>query len=382
MKKFLAIAAGATILAGMLAFPACDMGNNEEPGEIPGDYQEIAAPELEDKLSTIDPEKLAGNTSEEGWSFGVKLDCNIKAQTDLTMKAVLPTEPSDSADPQDNNGTSTPSEPEQGDGQAESADDGGLKGNIDLSASYKLQLSSEAISGAGTVTAKGKIERAPEMLNLPSDIDYRLLAYNDARFIYLDLPDNLSDLGVPEEFPDKIKLPLSNFVGDVVGVALNTREGGNQLSILLTKYKIKAYIDETAGLKVKLSADKDTLNAILSDTDIKDNDFVELISQTMTFNTCALDIYFAVDKDGVFEQAGVTVDLDIAVNVPAQLNDDVEVKGTIKLNGSIALKKYSDSVSLPDNLDSYVNIFGPQLPPEEGNPSENNPSEEQTTFAA
>lgn len=336
MKKFLAIAAALVCCAPMLA--ACG-GEQRPEGEIAGQYVEMTAAELKEKLDKLEPEKLFGNASSENQAFGVQADANIEASADTQtvesgkfvtlLKADLRAE-------SDTQITLTPSERETAlggwDVKGKSIDK--IKG--ELGPSYLLGID-------GT-----------------EDIDYEISAYADGGNLYFQIPDMsalsaeiLSEGKYSASF-DYIMDLVTDFLPESFFSALS---GDMDLAEKAKEYKLKSYADETDGLKIKLSANDESFYAILQSLTGSSE---ESVKESATFGTFSLDFYFEADKDGAFVKAGLVADIDGELKFGADglFEDSPVINGPVKLKADIAVKRSENEIVLPTEaeLESYKKL--------------------------
>lgn len=336
MKKTLAVAACALILA-ITALSAC---NNDLPeGQIKGEYIEITGSELSEKLNGLDTDKLFGDTSAEDWSFGVDFSAEIEIEADIKTAV-----------------------------EGESVQL--VSGDIEVESTLKAMLSATkeqtalngySIKARNNNKISGKLDKS-ELLEMDRDLsfDYSINAYADDGYLYFQIPD-LSELPLPFEVAEgKFKTPIEYIVSAMTDMlpfaAVRAADGENTAEEVLEKYALKAYADESDGLKIKVSADENSLYAILEDIGIPS----ETVKGIASFNTFVINLYFAAGPDGKFDRAGMTADIDGTMNVEADEFEEgnIELKGPIKLKADITLKSFSGEIVLPDSeeLEKYIDI--------------------------
>lgn len=339
MKKFIATIAG-VLLCGAFALSACE-GRNEPQGEIKGNYVEVTSTELTEKLEKITPDKLLGDTSSEDWKFGFEFTSDSRLEADIKTTKGEETEPF-------------------------------IKLNIDEESTLKAMFeATEDETAFGGLSVKmqnnnkleGKIEKS-DILEIEEDInfDYSINLHADDEYLYFQIPD-MSDLPLPFEISEgKFKVPVKYLFSAVENLLPNTMsraaEGDTSgVADFLTEYSLKAYVDESDGLKVKISADKQALYTML---DKIAGIPAETAEGFATFNTFAVDLYFETAADGKFERAGLTADIDGTLNIKAgDLGDGVPALcGPVKIKADVTVKRFSGEIIMPtaEQLEEYIDI--------------------------
>lgn len=347
MKKFIAAVTG-TLLLGTFAISACTggtpnkgEGGDEPNGEIKGSYVEITGGELTEKLNGLTSEELFGDTSSKDWKFGFEFTADVEIDADVNAA------------------------------QGERAEQF-LKLNFNEESKLKAMFAAtEKQTALGGLTMKvqnnnrlnGKLGKT-ELLGIEEDIEfnYSINVHADDENIYFQIPD-MSDLPLPFEIAEgKFKAPVEyvlSFVSDLLPVAMTHAAEGDAQAVddLLGDYKLKAYADESDGLKIKISADKQSLYAALEEiVGIS----AERAQGFATFNDFAIDLYFETDRNGKFERAGFVADIDCDLTAKAgDLGEDVPaLSGPIKVQADIVIRKFSDEIILPteEELKEYIDI--------------------------
>ena len=328
MKKIAILAASITLAMGLFVMPACNGGGL--PGEVPGNYTEVTSTaqlrQLKEQLSALDSSTLFGRDAE---SFGFEFKLSEDAECDLAFIF--------GENPQT------------------------LKADELVTADYKLILgkSDKDIKGEGNAHIKADMLEVPEQFNdfiTFDNFDYSAKVYNDGRNIYLDLPEDMTAAGLPENFGGKIKLPLDTILSPVMGIYSGLADElefePEDLVDLVRDYGAKIFVDNEDGLKIKATADESVLRKVL-----KDGYGVELPEEGLKFNECSLEIYFAIDKDKVFSQFGAILKLDADCDLGANTLIDglPAIKGNAKAELGVSLKKYDGKVELPtaDKLNEF-----------------------------
>lgn len=366
MKKILAISASAVMAFSLLAFTACDKNTDKGLEDLTYTDVDLSSEQkkeefLEEVSTNIDFSKIFGDTTAEGYTFGLAADLNLGAKVSVTAK-----------------------------GFGENGADLTVSADVEVGESLKIKTSAESTLLSSTSTVKystsipndvydllGEIGAPVETLKtvLPSG-NYTLSEYMDGEYVYIDCPKNIIELLPEGTLPEsgKIKLPLGGYEDDyeqdfvVSGYAVVDDDYdyeedyevdvvGNMLA-LLESCNVKISVSKENGYALKLTADKDAvINVIVATTPLTK----EALGEIATFNTCALSLYFGVDENGVFKGATVKADVDVKITLAEGTFDDMveglpAFEGTVKLNLDLDVKKYDGEVSLPSDLNSYVEL--------------------------
>lgn len=345
MKKFIAAVTG-TLLLGTFTIAACTGGNpgsgdGEPEGEIKGSYVEITANELSEKLNGMTPEKLFGDTSSKDWKFGFEFTADVGVNADVKTAQGEQTEQFIKLD---------------------------LKEESTLKAMFAASEEQTALDGLtmkmqNNNKLSGKLGKS-EILGIDEEIefDYSINLHADDEYLYFQIPD-MSDLPLPVDIAvGKFKVPLEYVLPGVVNLLPNTMmqaaDGDSEATNdLLEDYNIKAYADESDGLKIKISATEQSLYAVLEEfTGIS----AEKAQNFATFNNFAIDLYFETAQDGKFERAGIVADIDCTLIAKAgDLGEDAPaLSGPVKIKADLTIKKLIDEIIMPteEELKEYEDI--------------------------
>lgn len=319
MKKLKAVAAvlcAGAVTAGIFAFSGCKTTTS---GVINGNYKEATATEFTAAVETIDTENLftpAEDANKFGYEFyttlGGKASYNggklgdafeISAKADAEMKFIL--SKTDNKD-------------------------------VDLTGAGKLNY---------------------ELLSNISKLGNNKLSagfYADNSNLYFDAK-MITNIASSEQTSSlKYKIPyetieemLKGFIGGINPAA----EGSASINLnfaqiikIAAQFGFKTYIDYDNGLKLKLTADKQTVMALLASVD---SEFASKIAFGDGFK---LEIYFAIDRAGKF--AGFAVNYNITATVTVGNSDFVMISTT----NATTLKVYTGAIKLPANFDNYDEI--------------------------
>lgn len=377
MKKFLAITASAVLAFSTLAFAAC--GEKKEESVANLTYTEVDLSSAEKKSAFVNEvannvnfDTMFGDTTAENYFFGLAADMkyNIDLSAGVKDFPVSETETKDLS----------------------------ASAKFDFDGSAKVKVSADGSLLGESKTAVKLNATLPEelfaMSEMPEDVeamvkalidnfDYSLTEYIDNNYLYAQLPQAFMDM-LPEEaestFPEsgKIKIPLQfdgidnppiitgdedlalfPFAAPVPDFSLDIQTSLiiGQVIELLDHYNVKIAVSTENGYALRLTADKDSVMSILGDV-TNDPQTVAMINQLATFNTCALTAYLAVDKDGMFKEVSLRVDLDATVKIAANLIEvgSPEINGALKVNVDLSFKSFNGNITLPSDLDSYVDI--------------------------
>ena len=269
MKKFSAVAAAA-LLCGALALAAC--GGGKPNGEIAGNYREITAAELNEKLNTFNQNGPESGSDKE--TFGLMIEERIEIQADTRT------------------------------GENEKAPklfacDLVLSGETQYVAASGGTDGGENKTGAKARsghTLSGRIEKSEAAGINDIAADYKFTAFLKDGNLYLSVPD--AD-GLPLKLPEKGKymLPadvLSKCVLPILAAAAKTSLDAEEI---LNAYGLKAYADESSGLKLKISADSNAFYAAIADIC---GCTLSRAEKLASFDEFEADLYLEADGGGAF----------------------------------------------------------------------------------
>lgn len=367
MKKFLAFALSIVLLFSVFAFVACK--SDEPQGEIKGRYKEVnLANEQERKefvqtlVAQIDEDKLIGNIEADNWSFGLEEKYSTNLEFDL--KAVVGADSGKS-------------------------DTYAVNGKLNVRQLAKISLKTNntntfPVDFAASISAsvKGNVnlpdviyqnmEDAELVRSLISDFDYSLDAYVDNQNAFVSLPEKLVNLLPEGTLPsNKLKLPISSIFGGSAPspFALSTEdeilgELDFELEELIAdfvdmcvEYKISVAVSKTNGYAVRLTADKQTVLAILRAEEELPENIISVIDYNLGNNFKA-EVYFAINKDGSFKQISANLSLDTTIALSGDAFDipDTDISGTVKLNYAFDLLRFDGKIDQPKDADSYYDL--------------------------
>ena len=330
MKKLMAVLMSTTLFCSLALFTACS-DERENIGKMDGDFsteatdEELAAALMSVQRAVDNNTILGGDMEAADWSFG--FDAGLDLDFDMTVSGAASTETV----------------------------------NIDLGAGYQLVIDNEGVAGAGNLSLSGNATNQ-------TNIDYDIGLYNDVEYMYFDMSS--------VETGAKFKMTWENLMnaadsvgsggvivpdpGTTLSAAADTgtdSEGGQgsdsavsadiaEIIAGLKEAGCKVYIDDSDGLKIKLSVSENTVGMILAAVGAE----AEGISEMLAFDTFKLDLYFAMTAEGVFSQISADFDIDMNLNLGNLGSYDFD------LSGGVYMKAYSGEVELPEDLASYTQV--------------------------
>lgn len=328
MKKLMAVLMSTTLFCSLALFTACG-DERENIGKMDGDFsteatdEEFAAALTSVQRAVENNTILGGDMEAADWSFG--FDAGLDLDFDMTVSGAASTETV----------------------------------NIDLDAGYQLVIDNAGVAGAGNLSLSGDATNQ-------TNIDYDVGLYNDVEYMYFDMSLNQSQMKFKMTWETLAKIADSAGSGSVavpgteavLSAAADTgadNEGGQgsdsavsadiaEIIAGLKEAGCKVYIDDSDGLKVKLSVSEDTVDMILAGLGTE----LEGISEMISFSAFKLDLYFAMTADGVFSQVSADINIDMSMNLGNLGSYD------IALSGGVYVKAYDGEVKLPDDLGSYI----------------------------
>lgn len=310
MKKILAISASAILAAATFAFSACGDGDK---GTIKGDYKEATAEEVQTALDGVEEEKIFGSLN--GIQLGAKLDFSSSSDETASSASI----------------------------------------NLD----YKLAFGDEVL-GSGSFGFKANEDGEQEELTAT--------AYIDGKYAYATLGGNFSDENNEnQEIKAKINYgTLLEGIADYLPSADGTDASGNisaeetlniaEILALVKEYDLGLAMDDTDGVKLKISVTQETVWTILEEK-ISAATVAEY-KNAVTFNTFVFDVYFAIDSANAFGGLGVKIDIDAKINTPSSAVQSAS-ETAIKISGYAEVKAFTGAVNIPDGIaqdGSYVDM--------------------------
>lgn len=299
MKKILASAALAALAA--LAFSAC--ANPRREGEIIGDYKEITAVELGEKLNTFGQNGLFGDSNEEDWKFGADIENNIGFEA-----------------------------------EARTAEGGSPVFFCGAELTGQTQFVMTKQQENKQLKAKSSQRLAGNFGN-GKNTNCSAVIYCGGKNVYFALSGLDGFMGAKDGKYFAECDPVKK-----VGAALSSLQKNTaELPEIMQKYKLKAFWDGSAGIKLKLSADQSSAYAALARaTGLAE----EKVRADVKFDTCTAELYLETDADGGFIGAGLIMDMDCKFDLGGEVFGS-PVSGYFKLKADISAEKFAGEIILP-----------------------------------
>ncbi len=313
-KKFAAFAASA-VAVSMLAFAGCGATADNGAGTIPGNYKEKSPEELATIVNDIDTDKIFGDST--ALNLGVKTD--LSASMDLA-------------------GMSSTS--------------------FSLGLDYKMSVSETGIGGQGSVNMKNSQTSGGQSTNS----EFEGTVYHGGDFVYAASGEDKIKINMSELIAafapggnDEIITPTSFYEAqDAVSVA--------EVLALMQQFGVKITVDDSKGVKFKMSVTEDTIWKIAGTEGGDIADQIAQLKESITFNKFKFDLYFALDENGAFSAASFVTDIDVSMPMPAGGSPMAEAAApalSIKVKGYAEIYMHNDAVTVPDTVTgdaSYVDM--------------------------
>ena len=363
MKKVLAFILSLVLVLGVVVLVACDSqpgGNNFKTLDLNDDDTRT---EFVNVLAEkVDSEKLFGDSEQDGWKFGLSENGSSKLGLDLAL---------------------TP---------AEGADKLTVKGNVEFKQSAKLTLkkTEDGISFANSLnaTAKGNVdlseniyallgeETAAIVKKIITNFNYTVDTYMDEEVALISLSDSLYK-NLPEKYKEalgsrKIKIALKSssiqtFAEETDGEIDNELEYKKEfINGLIDSYliplKISVSVANTNGYAIKFTVTKESVLAVLSsflpsETEGSDSWIVAAINSVASSisDDAKFELIVRIGQDGSFSAFSLTLNCKLTLDF--DIPDYGKVTGTVSVNSSVETKKFSGSISKPNEKD-YTEFKG------------------------
>ena len=369
MKKFLAVVLSLVLVFTLVAFAACNGGSNVGGNNFKTlDLEnEATRKEFVDTLAEkADVNKLIGNPAQEGWTFGLeeKVASKLAFNLDMTPEDVTDTKLT-------------------------------AKGNVELTESAKVKLTSNGSKAAPDIAASFKLgakgdadlsEGIYDIINseldeslgaiikkLATKFNYSLNGYVDKDGALIELSDGLYG-NLPENVQDmlgskKIKLPLDAL--DATSYAATTDGSDTQADAIktyidtvivewLVNFKISVSVaTNNSGYALKISANTESIVSlldyvtyVLSDPEEADT-YREMVSKSIT--DAKFELIVRLDKDGGF--SSIKSETSLKLNLDVAIPDFLTVKGTMSVSGSVEISKFSGKITKISDADYKLPAF-------------------------
>lgn len=356
MKKFLVLAMASMMTLSVGLLSACadpaGPGGVKPDGTISGNYKEPTRDELSAALSHIETDQVVGDTQSADWAL--HLGASLEAGFSFTV------------------------------GEGESALTG--SGKADLEAALSLEKNEDNTS-ADLAGLSATINEAK--VTLPGD-DGKPVAYSAEGGAYVDTAgtayadltlkggedeltvkgkDSLSDLlqligGLVSSAPmagySLLSEQAQDGTGEISGEASAQLFSADELLEVLAQYSVKLEMDDSEGLKFRLTASAETVAKIMEEQNVEAD---------LAFTQCNIVLYVALDESYMLQAVSLVADVEGSVAANAALMmPAVSFEANLKLSFGVEEKS---SVKVPADLDSYTEsiigqLMGNQPAPGEG----------------
>lgn len=371
MKKLMAIAAAALSFTMAFGFAACGGTTTTKPLDKNYNNYDISDSTQQETVEQnvvdhIDVDKLFGDTS-NGLSYGATGTTAITVEfKNLSLVPAVP----------------------EGQTAPEAAT---VNGSIKLEANETAYAETVEGATASKVTAKAGLKKSGEItlnesaatlikgMTGMADAQYTLLesvlkgeysfdAYIDENMTaYVSVPESLaSGLGLPESGKIKVPMATSNPSSPYAMAAAEVESPEKQqisevVGTVLeycAKYKVAVALhDSEDGFGVKLTANKDTLMAVLNDTSlgIPEQVLTYLKSEKITYNACLVEVGVMLDAEGALSAAQLKLELDVSAN-GLEIPNVGTVTGGVAVKLDLSLGNTAEKVTAPADLDKYTDL--------------------------
>lgn len=303
MKKVISALAVSAVAVSMLAFTGC--GEKTDEGAIKGNYQEKTPEQLTAIINNIDAEKIFDSNAV---NMGVR--ANFSGTTDT-------------------------------------ADFSSSSFTVGLD--FKVSASESGLGGQGSVSLKSSQTSGGHTVSS----EFSGTAYTNTEFVYAASGDDKIKINLVELIdalqPNVEEKPLPSFyaASDAISIA--------DMLAMAQQFGIKITVDDSKGVKFKLSATEETVWKIAEfvmaeggETSVS----IEQLKQLITFNAFKFDLYFALDADGKFNAASIVTNVDVSMPMPENGADVAAPVPTlsVKIKGSLEIFTHNDTVTVPDTV--------------------------------
>lgn len=329
-KSLITVLTAATIAACAFTLSACGNTTDYDIGVVSGNYGAAATSEQVDSaMQTISQNAPFGDTEAADWSYGL----NIKANLGITANFPEMTAP----------------------------DSIFMKtSNLGISTDYSLSLTNSAeesdigfdIKGSGSLSVNATADG--EKTNFNANM------YNDSSYAYL----HMAAIGYMPE--TKVKISFQDIMNEIGGMLppdstdpdVTEPDPGTDIETdltpvdllgSLTELGFDVYIDESDGLKIKMSATEESFAAILEQAGMSDPDAVR-------FNQSVFDVYFSLDADGNFEKFGIKIGINLSATVVAATETSAAQVAAIGISCGFALTPFNGTITMPNDLNEYISM--------------------------
>lgn len=312
MKKA-GIAVAGVLLAGTLfACTACGEGG-ANTGIVNGNFTEEASSEqLNTAIEKIDTDNAFVDMTQETWKFGLQLSVDLEVKTTTTVTI--------------------------GNDSAKSESTNKIGGKLDFSMDQDMSmLANGNFTSSTKVTGDGENASAQGKVNV----------YLDGSYVYVD--------ATADGESEKMKISMADImgsIGDMIPMSESEAEGEpvedigsfdiSEVLAELADMGGKVYLDESDGLKIKISFGKELILGAMDEIP----NFGEMSAMLKFDEACALDFYVVFDKDGKFGQFSFNTNITGSMDMSGFGSTEISVKG-----GAV-LKASSANVTLPKGIET------------------------------
>lgn len=364
MKKFLAILLSLVLVFTLVAFAACDGGSNVGGNNFKtvNLEDETTRTEFVNTLAEkADTDKLIGDSTQEGWTFGLEEKATSKLAFDLDM---TPDGVTDTKLTAKGNLELTENAKVKLTGNgAKAAPDFvasmqiGAKGNANLSDGVYEIINSELSADLGAIIQK-----------LATNFNYSVKGYADKDGALIELSDSLYG-NLPENVQQmlgskKIKLPSDSASSTTYAASVDSSDPQTEaiktfIDTVVVEYLLQFKISVSVatnnrGFALKLSANKESVLAILDVVltgEENAESYKEMVSNAVT--EAKFELTVRVDKDGGF--SSVKSETSLKLNLDVEIPNFLPVKGTLSISGSVEISKFNGKINKP-NADGYTEL--------------------------
>lgn len=310
MKKVLAVLLSAGLIASAVLFAGCS------DIRINGDFSEAATQEEVTALAatvSANQDKWFGDTTAEGWAYGMEITSNAKFEMNLSTSDYDSTTTSDTS--------------------------------LDLDFAYETQT----VSGNVKMNAESTQTYEGRLVSVGESFDGK--AYLDENGLYFDGTIREYNELEGENFELSGKYLYSNSLSSAMGIELPTAASiTSEILDALQDENVTVYIDDSGDeTKVKISYDVDALmEQYLSG--IWGSETEQLLLDNLNFE--AMDVYFSfVPETGLLTGYGAVVKANLSeVTIGS---GDQAVRVSMSISSSGWYMKGDVTVKAPSDLDSY-----------------------------
>ena len=383
MKKFLAFILSLVLVFTLVAVVACDGpqpgGNNFQEVDLEDetpkdDENDLSAREkfvntLAEKVSV---DKLVGDPSEEGWTFG--LAETVKSKLNFNVDLAIGGMPAGIYTAKGDVTTSQNSKVVfKGNGPDAYPD---VMSTSSITAKGNVELSEGVYALLGLFTQQGSMagfDLATTLQGLITNFNYSVNAYVDNEVALISLSDGLYNklpAFVTSILAQKIKISLAALSGFATYAETDggsDSDGGADAYWGLDLEEIKAYINsiiDNVLLQYKISVSVSAVNgyalkftvtqqSILALLETVSDEFgsdswvtyaAEVVKQSLGADT-KLELVIRLDEEGAF--GGMSLESKVSFNFNVEIPNFGTLKATVTATDSVSVKKFSGTITKP-----------------------------------